>query len=308
VIYHNNFINNAEQAFDHIGENTYDNGYPSGGNYWSDYTGVDKKSGPNQDKPGSDGIGDTPYTRHNVEDRYPLMNPWTTPKDTTAPTSYHDYDGLWHNTDFTITLTASDDFSGVNETYYSINDGPTKSVSTDGHLLITTEGANNKLEYWSVDNAGNEELPHNILSGSKLDKTPPTIGMSSRIPEGFVQPNQIVKVFANVTDVMSDVKSVWVAYFINNSTNGIKFIMTFNSTTGLYESAILEQQANTLVRYAIIAYDNAGNHIIDDNIGQYYVYTVIPEFPTWTPILLILILLTFAIAIYKRRLLKTPIH
>jgi len=35
---------------------------------------------------------------------------------------------------------------------------------------------------------------------------------------------------------------------------------------------------------------------------------VIPEFPTWTSILLTLIVLTVAIAIYKRRRLKTPIH
>ena len=37
-------------------------------------------------------------------------------------------------------------------------------------------------------------------------------------------------------------------------------------------------------------------------------YPLVPEFPTWTSTLLILILLTVAIAIYKRRLLKTPIH
>jgi len=34
---------------------------------------------------------------------------------------------------------------------------------------------------------------------------------------------------------------------------------------------------------------------------------VVPEFPTWTSMLLILVLLTVAIAIYKRRLLKIPI-
>jgi len=32
---------------------------------------------------------------------------------------------------------------------------------------------------------------------------------------------------------------------------------------------------------------------------------VIPEFPTWTPVLLILMVLTAAIAIHKRRLRKT---
>ncbi len=47
-------------------------------------------------------------------------------------------------------------------------------MSVHGHPLITVESANNTLEYWSVDNADNEELPHKILTGIKLDKTKPT--------------------------------------------------------------------------------------------------------------------------------------
>ena len=35
---------------------------------------------------------------------------------------------------------------------------------------------------------------------------------------------------------------------------------------------------------------------------------IVPEFPTWTRMLLILVVLTVALAIYKRRLFKTPIH
>jgi parallel beta-helix repeat protein len=83
-IYHNNFINNQIQAMDQCFPNTahiFDNGYPSGGNYWSDYTGVDLFSGPYQNETGSDGIGDTPHTFPDFpggQDRYPLMNPWTT--------------------------------------------------------------------------------------------------------------------------------------------------------------------------------------------------------------------------------------
>ncbi|UCE16098.1 MAG: right-handed parallel beta-helix repeat-containing protein [Candidatus Bathyarchaeota archaeon] len=308
--YHNNFINNTEQVSypSHDYANFWDDGYPSGGNYWSDYTGSDLHSGPYQNETGSDGIGDLPYVIDgNNEDMYPFKYLWP---DTTSPTTTDDYDGLWHAADFMITLTATDDKSGVKSTYYKINDDPTKTVGMDGQPLITTESANNTLEYWSVDNSGNEELPHKILTGIKLDKTPPTIGMHSRIPEGFVQPNQAVKVFVNVTDVMSGVERVWLAYFINNNTIGMMFIMAFNSTTGLYFTSfgIPGQQANTLIRYAIMAYDNAGNHITDDNIGQYYVYTVIPEFPTWTATLLILALLSIAITIYKRRQLKIPIH
>lgn len=75
IFYHNNFVNNYYQVYSYMSSNTWDKGYPSGGNYWSDYTGIDEKSGPNQDQPGSDGIGDTPYTIV-AYDRYPLMNPW----------------------------------------------------------------------------------------------------------------------------------------------------------------------------------------------------------------------------------------
>lgn len=74
-IHHNNLINNTVQASD-TSSNFWDDGYPSGGNYWSDYSGTDNKSGPNQDQPGSDGIGDTPYniTGGSNKDQYPLMN------------------------------------------------------------------------------------------------------------------------------------------------------------------------------------------------------------------------------------------
>jgi hypothetical protein len=58
--------------------NVWDDGYPSGGNYWSDYTGVDLYSGPYQNETSSDGIGDTPYDiDENNVDHYPLMKPWT---------------------------------------------------------------------------------------------------------------------------------------------------------------------------------------------------------------------------------------
>ncbi len=75
-IHHNNVIDNAEQAYDNQGFNQWDDGYPSGGNYWGDYAGVDVFSGPNQDIPGSDWIGDTPYIiDFDSQDRYPLVNP-----------------------------------------------------------------------------------------------------------------------------------------------------------------------------------------------------------------------------------------
>ncbi len=79
-IYHNNFINNVKQA--DLNEpraiGIWDGGYLSGGNYWSDYAGVDLYSGPHQNETGSDGIGDTPYfIDEDNQDNYPLMEPWS---------------------------------------------------------------------------------------------------------------------------------------------------------------------------------------------------------------------------------------
>jgi parallel beta-helix repeat protein len=74
-IFHNTIVGNFVQADDDDDMNEWDDGYPSGGNYWSDYNGVDDCSGPNQDIcPDPDGKGDTPYIIDaDSRDRYPLM-------------------------------------------------------------------------------------------------------------------------------------------------------------------------------------------------------------------------------------------
>jgi len=98
VIYHNNFINNYEQAsvyYDSY-DNIWDDGYPSGGNYWSDYNGKDVSSGYYRNETGSDGIGDTSYfiDADNI-DNYPLMG-----------ISYS-YDVFWIDPGFTVTLVSN---------------------------------------------------------------------------------------------------------------------------------------------------------------------------------------------------------
>ncbi len=75
--YHNNFEGSAITIWDG-GLDAWDDGYPSGGNYWSDYTGADLCSGENQSVcTVSDGIGDSPRLTSGVNnDRYPLMQPY----------------------------------------------------------------------------------------------------------------------------------------------------------------------------------------------------------------------------------------
>ena len=87
-INNNNFIGNNQatsiydpahiQANDSAGLNSWNASYPNGGNYWSDWTSPDVKSGPNQDQSGSDGIVDFPYLLDGgagANDFYPLTIP-----------------------------------------------------------------------------------------------------------------------------------------------------------------------------------------------------------------------------------------
>lgn len=68
-VFHNNIMDNTIQAIKRYTTsyvNVWDDGYPSGGNYWSDYTGMDTNA---------DGIGETPYVIDgNNRDNYPLTN------------------------------------------------------------------------------------------------------------------------------------------------------------------------------------------------------------------------------------------
>jgi len=125
--YHNDFIDNTQQVYFYASgyANVWDDGYPSGGNYWSDYTGVDLYSGPNQDTPGSDGIGDTPYLiEAGNQDRYPLMNPY-------VPTY------------LTITVTIGGTTDPLPGTYTYVK-GTVASVTA-------IPGINYRFEYWILD-------------------------------------------------------------------------------------------------------------------------------------------------------------
>jgi parallel beta-helix repeat protein len=82
TFYHNSFTNNTNTVdFNtYVGSqaaNKWDSDYPSGGNYWGDYEGLDVYKGPLQNETGSDGIGDAPYViDENNQDNYPIMHPY----------------------------------------------------------------------------------------------------------------------------------------------------------------------------------------------------------------------------------------
>ncbi|MCX8171296.1 MAG: hypothetical protein N3E47_04930 [Candidatus Bathyarchaeota archaeon] len=129
----------------------------------------------------------------------------------------------------------------------------------------------------------------------------PLIGtLAQNPPADNVQPFQNVTVWVNVTDHESGVKNVTLSYSVDDY-SWVNVSMTLNSTTWLYEAVIPGHSAGTLVKYKIIAYDNAGNFRIEDNNAAYYTYTVIPELPSSIILLLALILSTLSIIILKSK-------
>ncbi len=88
LFFHNSLIENTPQIWRFTSGNVWDNGYPSGGNYWSNYHGADANN---------DGIGDTSYVVDgNIQDRYPLMSPYQAPA-----TTYRmvDFSGTFRNSE-----------------------------------------------------------------------------------------------------------------------------------------------------------------------------------------------------------------
>jgi hypothetical protein len=96
----------------------------------------------------------------------------TTPPVTTITFDPPEPDGLcgWYVSNVTIIMNATDDISGVNKIYYSINSEPWQVY--DEPILLHQNGVFN-IVYFSIDNAGNIEFPK--LSYLKIDQTPPEI-------------------------------------------------------------------------------------------------------------------------------------
>ncbi len=87
--------------------------------------------------------------------------------DVIAPITSSDAPQGWINQDVLVTLTATDNYSGVDNTYFS--QGSTEMQVGTG-FAITTEGTNDVI-FWSEDKAGNiEPLNRQVI---QIDKTAP---------------------------------------------------------------------------------------------------------------------------------------
>jgi len=171
--------------------------------------------------------------------------------DTTPPVTTHDFDGDmgengWFVSDVIVTLNATDDISGVEETKYNLDSG-TWQIYIDP-FTVTADGLHT-VEYYSVDFAGNIE--NTTEADFKIDQTAPTINLT-------VEKTGLIKwlLTATVSDETSGVAKV--EFYLDGELLG-------TVTEPPYEWECSERGT----AHAIV-YDNAGNDAISDPVPVSY--------------------------------------
>ena len=119
-------------------------------------------------------------------------------------------------------------------------------------------------------------------------------------PKENVKANEEIKISVNVTDPYFGVKNVTLFYSIDNATTWENRTMNYNTQTSLYEATIPGQPIETEVNFKIVAYNNDGKSATNDGTEPYYTFEVIPEFPSWIILPLIMIVTLFAVVFRKK--------
>jgi hypothetical protein len=163
------------------------------------------------------------------------------------------------------------------------------------------------FDYWLLDGEERTENPTTVIMDANhtleavfVDDISPEISAPVQEPPENVTAYQNVTVTVNVTEEGSGLYNITLWYSINNGTTWTPLNMTEISIS-IFQATILGQENCTWVTYKIIAYDNNGNQAINDNHGYYYVYHVIPEFPSLIILPLLMITTLLAVIVYKRK-------
>ena len=133
------------------------------------------------------------------------------------------------------------------------------------------------------------------------DSTPPTIGIPTQDPDlSSIDPNQKVTVTVQVSDEGVGVSGVVLSYRINGGQTWIDTAMP-SVAASTYSGEILGLEEGNTVQYKILAYDKAENLAVEDNSGNYYSYTIIPEIHNFLAVIFVLLVVMTAILIEQRR-------
>jgi hypothetical protein len=160
----------------------------------------------------------------------------------------------WYVNPVTVTFTVDDVDSDPENitTYYDINGFGVEVYDPDDPPVISSERPNNNIEYWSHDSI-NEELPHHLLEGIKIDLTAPMITLykpSYTIPAGITTIN------GSVTEYTSGSGIDRVKLSINGETN---FDTMFDGESRIWFERTFSADLGETYDIHVEAWDKAGN-------------------------------------------------
>ena len=249
-VHHNNFLANVVQASENNPlPGSYDDGYPSGGNYWSDLVTSDSYSGPNQDQPESDGIGDTAYPiSFESKDRYPLMErcPDIVPPvlAITSPT-----DGRYITANPVSIAGTAYDLGGLDRIEVRVNGGLWTSAAGKSSWSLSANLApgQNQIDAMAVDRAGNPSLVQSVTVFFDPDR--PTLAISNPIDGRWFNISTIA-MSGTASDALSGLDRVEVS-----CNDGVTWSTATGAGTWIFDCVGLSDGSHSLRARAI---DKAG--------------------------------------------------
>jgi parallel beta-helix repeat protein len=156
-VFHNNFVDDQNPLIDFGSYESLDDGYPSGGNFWSGYGGSDLFCGQYQNESGSDGILDKGYIVGplGVLDGYPFSHPLTEVEVTQGGSS------------FVLQVSTNSTLTGcfLNDTVKSVNLMIQPYPSTEGSCRIAIP-----KELLSTNDTGEWRVLEVHLNGTSLER------------------------------------------------------------------------------------------------------------------------------------------
>jgi outer membrane protein assembly factor BamB len=152
-------------------------------------------------------LADNVEAQHSIIVKVDISNPTTT-----ASVNGSSSNG-WYQAPAQVTLTASDDASGVGGTFYTIDGGATQTYASPFNI---SAGGIHSINYWSVDAVGNSEHQQSLTV--QIDVTAPTTVIS---PSGTAGNNGWYSSSVTVSLTASDNDQAGVATTYYSVDNGV---------------------------------------------------------------------------------------